>query len=119
NTILFGNNDSNWMVGRSHDSGGIAHGLLFVPPNRFFTFDYPGSIFTSFNGINRDGFICGRYRDPSGIEHGIIARIRVGTAANEEGAPGMKGYDSRSFVTPANAQLKPSKSAPQTVLSNQ
>ena len=84
-TILFGNNDSNWMVGRYKTADGVAHGLFFVPPNRFFTFDYPGSIFTSLNGINRDGFISGRYRDASGIDHGIIARVRVGAAANEEG----------------------------------
>ncbi len=84
-TILFGNNDSNWMVGRYKTADGVTHGLFFVPPNRFFTFDYPGSIFTSLNGINRDGFISGRYRDASGIDHGIIARVRVGAAANEEG----------------------------------
>jgi len=87
NTILFGNNDSNWMVGRYHDSAGTTHGLFFVPPNRFFTYDYPGSTFTSFNGINRDGLICGRYLDAAtGISHGIIARVRIGAAPNEEGA---------------------------------
>jgi hypothetical protein len=84
-TILFGNNDSNWMVGRYVTADGATHGLFFVPPNRFFTFDYPGSTFTSLNGINRDGFISGRYRDASGIDHGIIARVRVGAAANEGG----------------------------------
>src|SRR6266481_2525569 len=84
-TILFANNDSNWMVGRYTTADGVTHGLFFVPPNRFFTFDYPGSLFTSLNGINRDGFICGRYRDASGFGHGIIARVRVGAAANEEG----------------------------------
>jgi hypothetical protein len=84
-TILFGNNDSNWIVGRYRTEDGVTHGLFFVPPNRFFTFDYPGSTFTSFNGINRDGFISGRYLDASGIAHGIIARVRVGAAAYEEG----------------------------------
>ena len=84
-TLLFAINDSNWVVGRYMTADGVTHGLFFVPPNRFFTFDYPGSTFTSFNGINRDGFICGRYRDASGIGHGIIARVRVGAAANEEG----------------------------------
>ena len=64
---------------------GVTHGLFFVPPNRFFTFDYPGSILTTFNGINRDGFICGHYNDAAGVGHGIIARVRVGPAANEEG----------------------------------
>jgi hypothetical protein len=84
-TILFANNDSNWVVGRYMTADRVTHGLFFVPPNRFFTFDYPGSTFTSLNGINRDGFISGRYRDASGIDHGIIARVRVGAAANEEG----------------------------------
>jgi len=74
------------MVGRYMTADGVTHGLFFAPPNTVFTFDYPGSTFTSFNGINRDGFICGRYRDASaGIAHGIIAQVRVGAAANEEG----------------------------------
>jgi hypothetical protein len=84
-TILIGNNDSNWMVGRYVTADGVTHGLVFVPPNRFFTFDYPGSILTTFNGINRDGFISGHYNDAAGVGHGIIARVRVGAAANEEG----------------------------------
>lgn len=83
-TLLFGNNDSNWMVGRYVTGDGVTHGLFFVPPNKFVTFDYPGSTFTSFNGINAQGYICGRYLDnASGIEHGIIARVSVGAAANE------------------------------------
>ena len=82
-TIIFGNNDSNWMVGRYSDSGGLTHGLLFIPPNRYITYDYPGSTFTSLNGINAQGIVAGRYLDPSsGIEHGIIARV-VRTAADQ------------------------------------
>ena len=54
-TILFGDNDRNWVVGRYADSSGVTHGLFFVPPNNFFTFDYPGSTFTSLNGINDAG----------------------------------------------------------------
>src|SRR4030095_2953566 len=46
-TILFGLNKRNWVVGRYADSLGVTHGLFFVPPNGFFTFDYPGSTFTS------------------------------------------------------------------------
>ena len=92
-TLLFAINDSNWVVGRYRTADDVVHGLFFVPPNRFFTFDYPGSTFTSLNGINRDGFISGRYLDASGISHGIIARVRVGAAANEEGTE-MKAYDS-------------------------
>ena len=42
-TVLFGLNDRNWVVGRYADSSGVTHGLFFVPPNNFFTFDYPGS----------------------------------------------------------------------------
>ena len=41
-TILFGLNDRNWVVGRYADSSGVTHGLFFIPPNNFFTFDYPG-----------------------------------------------------------------------------
>src|SRR5882724_13092562 len=97
-TVLFGLNDKNWVVGRYEDSSGATHGLFFVPPNRFFTFDYPGSTFTSLNGINRDGFISGRYRDASGIDHGIIARVRVGAAANEEGTEIRRTIAGRSSL---------------------
>ncbi len=117
-TELFGNNDSNWIVGRYQDSAGTTHGLFFVPPNRFFSFDYPGSTFTSFNGINAQGFICGRYLDASGIEHGILARVRVSVSANDAGTE-MKADYSRSFIAPMSAQLELSKPAAQTVLNNQ
>jgi hypothetical protein len=80
-------NDSNWMVGRYNDSGGLTHGLLFIPPNRYITYDYPGSTFTSLNGINAQGLIVGRYLDASGIEHGIIAR--VGRTATDQSPPGV------------------------------
>ena len=81
-TIIFGNNDSNWMVGRYDDSHGLTHGLLFIPPNRYVTYDFPGSTFTSLNGINQAGEIVGRYLDDGGIEHGIILRV-VSTAADQ------------------------------------
>ena len=74
-TILFGNNDSNWVVGRYTDVDGITHGLFFMTPGEFVTFDFPGSAFTSLNGINQQGYICGRYVDDAGIEHGIIAKV--------------------------------------------
>jgi len=99
-TLLFGNNDSNWMVGRFVNSAGT-HGLFFVPPNRFFTFDYPGSTFTSLNGINAMGFICGRYNDASGVAHGFIAQVGGVPMANEM-ATEMKAYDSPSLVRPVN-----------------
>ena len=57
-TVLFGLNNKNWVVGRYADSAGVTHGLFFVPPNNFFTFDFPGSTFTSLNGISSQGNIC-------------------------------------------------------------
>jgi hypothetical protein len=89
------------VVGRYTDSSGVTHGLFFVPPNEFFTFDYPGSTFTSLNGINAQGFICGRYRDASGIEHGILARVTGVPRADEAGTE-MKANVSPSLVTPLN-----------------
>src|SRR6266487_378026 len=100
-TILFGLNDRNWVVGRYGDSSGATHGLFFVPPNQFFTFDYPGSTFTSLNGINDQGFICGRYVDASGIAHGFLARVTGVPRANEADTE-MKWYESPSLVTPLN-----------------
>jgi uncharacterized membrane protein len=94
-TILFGDNNRNWVVGRYADASGVTHGLFFVPPNNFFTFDYPGSTFTSLNGINDLGFICGRYVDASGIAHGFIARV-TGTPPTKAAGPN----ESRSLVTP-------------------
>jgi len=88
-TILFGDNNRNWVVGRYADSAGVTHGLFFVPPNNFFTFDFPGSTFTSLNGISSQGNICGRYVDASGIAHGIIARVR-GTPPTKAAGPEMK-----------------------------
>jgi hypothetical protein len=105
-TILFGDNNRNWVVGRYADASGVTHGLFFVPPDRFFTFDYPGTTFTSLNGISSQGFICGRYVDASGIAHGFIARVR-GTPPTKEAGREMKAFDSRSLVTP----LDPSPSA--------
>jgi hypothetical protein len=90
-TVLFGDNDRNWVVGRYADSAGVTHGVFFVPPNKFFTFDYPGTTFTSLNGINDQGFICGRYVDASGIAHGIIARVQ-GTPPTKEAGTEMKAH---------------------------
>jgi len=80
-TILFGNNDRNLIVGRYSDSAGATHAILFVPPNRFLVYDFPGATFTSLNGINRANTIVGRYTDPNTlIDHGIIVQL-VRTAA--------------------------------------
>src|SRR5881396_590169 len=100
-TILFGDNNRNWVVGRYADASGVTHGLFFVPPNRFFTFDYPGSTFTSLNGISSQGNITGRYVDATGIAHGFIARVR-GTPPTKAAGPEMKAFDSRSLVAPLN-----------------
>jgi len=101
-TILFGDNDRNWVVGRYADASGVTHGLFFTAPNNFFTFDYPGSTFTSLNGINDQGNICGRYVDASGIAHGIIARVRGTPPANEAG-PLLTPLKAPSRVTPLNS----------------
>jgi hypothetical protein len=77
------------VVGRYADASGVTHGLFFVPPNNFFTFDYPGTTFTSLNGISDQGNICGRYVDASGIAHGFIARVR-GTPPIKEARTEMK-----------------------------
>ena len=77
------------MVGRYADSAGATHGLFFIPPNQFSTFDFPGSTFTSLNGINDKGVIVGRYVDASGIAHGFLARIR-GTPPTNAAGPEMK-----------------------------
>jgi len=90
-TVLFGDNDMNWVVGRYADASGVTHGVFFVPPNKFFTFDYPGTTFTSLNGINDQGFITGRYVDASGIAHGIIARV-TGTPPTKEAGTEMKAH---------------------------
>ncbi|HEU5312176.1 MAG TPA: hypothetical protein VFU08_00020, partial [Candidatus Udaeobacter sp.] len=67
----------------------VTHGLFFTAPNKFFTFDYPGSTFTSLNGINDQGFICGRYATSSSISHGFIARV-IGTPPTKEAGTEMK-----------------------------
>ena len=75
-TILFGNNDRNFIVGRYSDAASATHGILFVPPNRFLVYDFPGATFTSLNGINRSNQIVGRYTDTStAIDHGILLQV--------------------------------------------
>jgi hypothetical protein len=79
----------------------VTHGLFFVPPNNFFTFDFPGSTFTSLNGISNQGNITGRYVDASGIAHGFIARVR-GTPPTTPMGTEMKVNVSPSKVAPLN-----------------
>jgi len=86
-------------VGRYADASGVTHGLFFVPPNNFFTFDFPGSAFTSLNGISSQGNITGRYVDAAGIAHGFIARV-IGTPPTTPAGTEMKALASPSLVTP-------------------
>jgi len=96
-TILFGNNDSNTMVGRYVSGDGVTHAIVFMPKsNRFLVYDFPGSSFTSFNGINRSNQIVGRYTETAtGIDHGILAQL-VKTAAGGVELP----------LAPANASVR-------------
>src|SRR5262249_27259971 len=88
-TIVIGDNNRKWVVGRYADAAGVTHGLFFVPPDNFFTFDFPGSTFTSLNGISNQGNITGRSLDASGIFHGFIARLR-GKPPTKAAGPEMK-----------------------------
>jgi len=101
-TVLFGNNDSNWVVGRYADAAGATHGLFFVTPDDILTFDFPGSAFTSLNGINQAGYICGRYLDAAGIFHGFVARVNPDATSSPS---------SLSRGLPAN----PARPAPETL----
>jgi hypothetical protein len=48
---------------------------LFLTPDDIQTFDYPGSTFTSLNGINKLGQVCGYYVDAAGITHGFLGKV--------------------------------------------
>jgi hypothetical protein len=48
---------------------------FFLTPDDIQTFDYPGSTFTSLNGINILGQVCGYYMDAAGITHGFLAKV--------------------------------------------
>ena len=94
---FFDSNDMSQPFGSSRDVIKSRYALL--TPDGFFTFDFPGSTFTSLNGINSQGYITGRYVDASGIAHGFIARVR-GTPPTKAAGTEMKAFDSRSLVTP-------------------
>jgi hypothetical protein len=98
-TISNGEDDSR-LRDSADDASGVTHGLFFVPPNNFFTFDFADSTFTSLNGISNQGNITGRYVDASGIAHGFIARVR-GTPPTKAAGPETKP-NSRSLVAPLN-----------------
>ena len=80
-TLPFGVNDQGWVVGRFSRKGNATdgHGFLHqLGSDRFVIYDYPGATFTSFGGINNDGFICGRYQDDAGLYHGLLAQVVTG-----------------------------------------
>jgi hypothetical protein len=80
-TYLHGINDDGWMVGEYYTQPGrirLGHGLLFIPPNQFVTFEYADSRTIALTGINDKRFICGYYFEGGGI-HGLLAKAR-GTA---------------------------------------
>ncbi len=100
-TVLFDNNDSNWVVGRYVDGALVTHGLFFVTPDDIITFDYPGAAgFTSLNGINADGYICGRYVDAAGLAHGFLAIVNLDGSADSNRAK------SPAAVKPARPALE-------------
>jgi len=80
-TLPFGVNDQGWVVGRffRNQQEQREQGFLFrLGTDRFLVFEYPGAVFTSLNGINNDGLICGRYDDGSGLLHGFLAQVVTG-----------------------------------------
>jgi hypothetical protein len=80
-TLPFGVNDQGWVVGRffRNQQEQREQGFLFrLGTDRFLVFEYPGAVFTSLNGINNDGLICGRYDDGSGLVHGFLAQVVTG-----------------------------------------
>jgi hypothetical protein len=107
-TMLLGNNDSNWGVGRYTDALGVTHGLYFVTSDDIQTYDYPDATFTSLNGINKDGLACGYYVDVSGITHGFVAMVNP-TATEEPNrnipvapvAPVYPAFEMSRIIEPA------------------
>lgn len=77
-TLLLGNNDSNWTVGRYTDALGVTHGLYYLTSDTISTYDYPGATFTSINGINVQGTLVGHYVDTAGLAHGFIGKLSPG-----------------------------------------
>jgi len=64
---------------RGEGQYGIGHAFIYrLGSQRSFVYDYPGTVFTSFTGINSAGLICGRYSDDSGLIHGFLAQVVMG-----------------------------------------
>ena len=51
--------------------------MFYVTPDDILTYDYPGATYTSLNGINKDGLICGYYNDTAGVSHGFVAQVNL------------------------------------------
>ena len=78
-TLLYDINDKGQMVG-SVTAGTDQGGVLFLSPNKYVIYDYPGANDTYFYGINNHGLICGSYIESSAF-HGLI--VKVTPAAGE------------------------------------
>jgi hypothetical protein len=75
-TVLLGLNDGGRIVvGKYVDSLGVPHGLILQRPDTFSSFDYPGAVETSLNGINNHKIVSGHYADSFGIHHGFIGQV--------------------------------------------
>jgi hypothetical protein len=75
-TFFYGLNDGGGViVGKYLDSAGATHGLILQRPDTWTSFDYPGAVDTSLNGINNHKIVSGYYADTSGIHHGFIGKV--------------------------------------------
>jgi len=76
-TFLFGvNDDGRVIVGKYVDNVGTTHGLILQRTTfAFRSFDYPGAVETSLNGINSFRIVSGYYADSSGTHHGFIGKL--------------------------------------------
>ena len=66
--------------------------MFYVTPDNILTYDYPGATYTSLNGINKDGLICGCYGDAAGLSHGFVARVNLTGSGNTRKAPVKPAY---------------------------
>ena len=72
-TNCTGINAQGWVVGFFGRRTG-PRAFLFLPPNQFVDYAYPGATSTYFGGINDQGLITGSYTDSTGQTHGIKVR---------------------------------------------
>jgi len=75
-TFFYGLNDGGRIiVGKYADSIGATHGLILQRPDTWSSYDYPGAVETSLNGISNNKLVSGYYVDSSGIHHGFIGKV--------------------------------------------